>query len=187
MGGYGSGRNIRFASKSDEFHKLDLATFNRQWFERGFSGRLTWSRGGHKTGSISYRCSYDQLCLTYSVGREGERQDIDETFSLSFTEQPFGGKRRWIVCKCGRRCRVLYGGKYFRCRECYRICFASQYEPIRVPGMATAERIRDKYGMQAGFSYPFGDRPRGMHWSTYRRLRANDRAMGEAIDRALMG
>lgn len=153
MGGYGSGRRSRDAAKTDHFHKIDLATFRREWFERLWTGTHTWSRGGHKTGSISYQLTYDQMRLNYSAGPEGNRQDIDESFQIVFTDQPFGGKRRWIRCKCGRRCRVLYGGKFFRCRLCYRICFASQYERFRVPGMAAAERVRDRYGMQAGFAY----------------------------------
>lgn len=187
MGGYGSGRNIRSASKSDEFHKLDLATFRPEWFAHLRRGSVSWSRGGHKTGSISYETSPQNLRLFYSIGREGQRENIDESFNLVFTDQHFGGQRRWILCKCGKRCRVLYGGKRFRCRQCYRLTFASQYERFRVPGMAKAERVRDKYGMQAGFAYSFGDRPKGMHWKTYYRLRERDCAMSEAIDRALMG
>lgn len=186
MGGYGSGRRNRLASKTDEFHKIDLASFERGWFEHGRNGTLTWSRGGNKTGSINYQCGFDFLRLNYAFGRGDNQQDIDERFWLSRTEQPFGGKRLWLFCKCGRRCRVLYGGKYFRCRHCYKLTFASQYERFRVPGMAAADKVRDKYGMQAGFAYSFGDRPKGMHWKTYRRLETRDRAMSEAIERALL-
>ncbi|CAN0598742.1 unnamed protein product, partial [Laminaria digitata] len=38
MGGFGSGAQSRWASKTDEFHKLDLATLKREWFEN-------WRRG----------------------------------------------------------------------------------------------------------------------------------------------
>lgn len=120
------------------------------------------------------------------VGREGERQEIDESFEFDLTEQHFGGGRRWLRCKCGRRCRVLYGRKYFRCRQCYRLCFASQYERFRVPGMAQAEKAREKLRCEVGFAYPFVDRPKCVHWKTYRRLQARDWAMSEAIDLALM-
>ncbi|MAP94618.1 MAG: hypothetical protein CMK07_06665 [Ponticaulis sp.] len=187
MGGYGSGRRTRWASKTDEFHKIDLASFERLWFELGRNGTLTWSRGGHKTGSVGYQCGSDFLRLHYTSGRGENRQDIDERFRLSRTDQPFGGDRLWIICKCGRRCRVLYGGKRFRCRQCYSLTFASQYERFRVPGRAAAENVRRRLGFEAGFAYGFGSKPKGLHWRTYYRLRENDWAMSEAIDRALLG
>jgi hypothetical protein len=187
MGGYGSGRNARLASKADEYHRLDLATFKSEWFERGWSGKVTWSRGGEPTGSIGYSCEPDALNVSYVSGRGGNRKEIDETFRLSFTDQHFGGRRRWLVCKCGRRCRVLYGGRYFRCRQCHRLCFASQYERFRVPGMAEAETVRKRLGFEVGFAYPFGTKPKGMHWHTYYAYRKRDWAMSDAIEQALVG
>ncbi len=184
MGGYGSGSQTRWASKTDEFHRLDLATFTRSGYR---NGNLTWRRGDRVTGSISYRQSDSHLHLSYSIGASETREAIDDSFAFDFSEQHFGGVRRWLLCKCGRRCRVLYGGKYFRCRHCYRLTYESQYERIRVPGMAKAEKVRDRLGMKAGFAYPFGPKPKGMHWRTYRRYRARDWAMSDAIDRALCG
>ena len=187
MDGYGSGCHGRLASKTDEFHRLDLATFKNDWFESGRWGRVTWSRGGHETGSVAYVCGTDFLKLTYSVGSGESQQQIHETFGLSFSDQNFGGQRRWLVCKCGRRCRVLYGGRYFRCRQCHRLCFASQYERFRVPGMAEAETVRKRLGFEVGFAYPFGAKPKGMHWRTYYAYRKRDCAMSNAIEQALVG
>ncbi len=186
MGGYGSGRRSRSASKTDEFHQLDLKSFKPVWFENGRAGTLTWSRGGHKTGAISYECGHDFLKLSYSVGPEGNRHTIEESFRLSFSSQPFGGVRRWILCKCGKRCRVLLGGQYFRCRICHGATYESQYERFRIPGMVQCETVRQKLGIQSGFAYGFGPKPKGMHWKTYRRYQTNDLAVSIAIDRALM-
>jgi len=186
MGGYGSGSRNRWASKTDEFHQLDLATFKRRWFERGFSGTLRWSRGDNPTGSIGYRLSHDCMWLTYAVTRQGEKVQINERFDFSFTEQPFGGERRWIVCRsCKRRCRVLYGGTYFRCRRCYDATYASQYESIRLPGLARADRVRDRLGGDPGLAHAFPPKPKGMHWRTYLKLQAEDWAAAERIERAL--
>ena len=169
MGGYGSGRNSRGANKTDEFHKLDLASFNQDWFRVSWSGTMTWSRGGHKTGCIGYRLRRDHMQLTYSTTRNGERLEIDERFDFAFTDQPFGGKRRWIVCRsCQRRCRVLYGGSYFRCGRCYQATYQSQYERIRVPGLSRSERERELLGGEPGFMSPFPRKPSGLHWRTYR-------------------
>lgn len=187
MGGYGSGRRTRFAPRSDQFHKLDLAGFPRRWFENHYAGTLTWSRGGHRTGSIGYRLSPTSMRLTYTLTRQGEPVKIDETFLLAFTQQPFGGVRGWIVCKgCGRRCRVLYGGAHFRCRCCCRLTYESQFERFYAHGVSRAIKVREKLKGEVGLAYPFPDRPKGMHWRTYRRLRDADWAAQMEIDRLLM-
>lgn len=186
MGGYGSGRLGRGARRTDELHRFDLADFKRQWFERGFSGTCRWTRGDHEMGSIGYRLQFDCMHLHYSVGREGEKQSVDERFDFAFTEQPLGGMRRWIVCpSCLNRCRVIYGGKYFRCRQCYDATYASQYESIRVRGMARMQRVRDKLGGDGGLYDPFPRKPKGMHWRTYRRLERRDIQSLQVMERTL--
>ena len=186
MGGYGSGRNQRFASKTDEFHKLDLASFKPHWFGRNYKGTLRWSRGGRETGSIDYRLAEDHMRLHYTITREDKR--VDERFDFDFTLQSFGGLRRWIICpSCRKRCRVLMGGTYFRCRRCYRATYESQYESIRVPGMSTAERVRGRLGGEPGFIHLFPKKPKGMHWKTYRRLEEADWQAQHNIELVLMG
>ncbi|WP_084419101.1 hypothetical protein [Henriciella litoralis] len=187
MGGYGSGRHARGAGRSDQFHRRDLTDFPREWFQHRRTGTLTWSRGDHKTGSIGYRLSPNRLELHYTVTREGERQDITECFVMTPTEQPLGGQRWWIECRgCGRRCRVLFGGTYFRCRQCCRLTYESQYERIYAPGVTRAMRVRRKLKGEMGLAYPFPDRPKGMHWKTYNRLRKADWAAQMRIDALLM-
>ncbi len=188
MGGYGSGRSGRMASKMDEFHHLDLATFESGWFERNRSGRMTWSRGGRETGSISYKLGFDFMELSYLEGRAPEQEEVRERFDISFTEQPFGGRRRWIVCRsCGRRCRVLIGGKYFRCRRCYGATYPSQYESIRLKGLAKAEKARERVGADPGIGNLWPGKPKGMHWRTYRRLEAVNCDAVLGIERVLNG
>jgi len=42
------------------------------------------------------------------------------------------GRRRWLMCiGCRRGCRKIYGGRYFRCRKCQRLRYASQREWVR--------------------------------------------------------
>lgn len=187
MGGYGSGGG-RGACQMDEFHKLDLATFESGWFERRRSGRVTWSRGDRVTGSICYSLAFDFIELAYSVGPEHDRQAVRERFPISFSEQPFGGRRRWFVCNgCGRRCRVLIGGRHFRCRHCYDATYPSQYERIRCRGLAKAEKAREKVGADPGICNPWPRKPKGMHWRTYRRLEALNWHAALAIDRVITG
>ena len=185
MGGYGSGRG-RLASQIDEFHKLDLATFEGEWFEVGRRGAVTWSRGGRETGSIGYRLGRDFMELSYTAGREPDRENIRERFDLSFTDQHFGGRRRWLICRgCGRRCRVLIGGRYFRCRHCYQATYPSQYDQFRVKGLAKAEKARERVGAEPGIANLWAGKPKGMHWRTYRRLELLNWKSVLAIDDAL--
>ncbi len=188
MGGLGSGNINRWANKTDEFHKLDLATFKKEWFARYRSGAMTWSRGGHKTASINYQLSPQSMRLTYVSGSGDNKQSIDECFDLAFTPQHFGSSRMWIVCRsCQRRCRVLYGAELFRCRKCYELTYPSQYEFIRVPGLSIAETLKDKLGGEAGFVYPFPEKPKGMHWKTYQRYERVYYEAEQRMEMALMG
>lgn len=180
--------HCRWASRMDEFLKLDLADFEREWFKRWHVGRVTWSRGGRETGSLRYRLGPDDMELSYRHGRGDTARDVVERIPFAFTEQPLGGRRRWLICiSCERRCRVLIGGAYFRCRQCYGATYPSQYETIRAPGLVRGEAARKRVGAEPGFSNPFPPKPKGMHWRTYQQLEALNWDAVLAIERVLVG
>jgi len=178
----------RFATKTDSFHKLDLTDFKRDQFTSGHTGIITWSRCGNKTGRIGFHLCNDWLRLNYSVTLEGERQQISETFPFTFTEQPFGGQRRWLVClSCRSRCRVLYGGAYFRCRQCHGAVYESQYDPFPQLPWSRCNQVRNRLGSHSGLGYDFPPRPKGMHWKTYYRLHKADWEAETAMSALLTG
>ncbi|MBK7282257.1 hypothetical protein [Candidatus Aalborgicola defluviihabitans] len=79
-----------------------------------------------------------------------------------------------VTCpSCGKRVAVLYGpGKYFACRRCCGLGYASQKEGLGDRSSRQADKIRNRLGWQAGILNGEGGRPKGMHWATYRRLKA---------------
>ena len=87
-----------------------------------------------------------------------------------WTPLKLGGQRRWFQClKCGRRCRILYGGGRFRCRRCRRVRYASQSETKADRATRAMFKIVKRLDPKEECNdLPF--KPKGMHWSTYNRL-----------------
>ncbi len=103
----------------------------------------------------------------------GDWREINEIVPLVETPTRFGGRRHWFEClSCRRRCRVLYGGAYFRCRRCHSLRYQSQYDPAWGRNASQALKIRARLGDTCGVDHPFPAKPRGMHCSTYRLLEA---------------
>ena len=87
--------------------------------------------------SINLRTEADRLSLSYRMRiGGGEWEDVEETINIVRVSCRFGGTRPYFLCPgvvngvpCGRRVAKLHGpGRYFLCRHCYRLTFASQSE-----------------------------------------------------------
>ena len=84
-----------------------------------------------------------------------------------------GGNRQWFECpSCRTRCRILYGGAFFRCRRCQGLKYETQYEPPFARAATRALKIRERLGSDGGIDEPFPPKPKGMHQKTYERLEA---------------
>ncbi len=135
---------------------------------------ITWSRRGEETGSIRYRIEENRMILNYRHRPHGgEWEDVEQDISFDRTQCNYGGYRTWFLCpRCWKRVALLYGaGKYFLCRHCYNLTYASQQEsqPFRL--MRKAQNIRERLGGSSNLSEPFPWKPKNMHWKTYDRLR----------------
>lgn len=177
MGGRGSGRSSSMGmlvDKCEDYRSLDIASLRRKGcLKPGFSGRITWSRGGTVRAWIQYRVEEMGLRLIYRTRRPGDEEwrDIDELFPFVYTATNFARRRKWLQClSCRRRCRVLFGGAYFRCRQCHGLRYESQYEPAWLSGTSRAQKIRERYGGSGSLDEPFPGKPKGMHRRTYDRL-----------------
>ncbi len=180
MGGRGSGRSASYGftvDKCHEYHSIDLAWLRRKGLLIvGRTSTLTWSRAGQETGSISVECLLEGVRLVYKHrNRSDDWQDVREFVPFVESRTAFGGRRQWFQClSCRNKCRILYGGTYFRCRRCHRLKYETQYEPAFGRAATRALKIRDRLGAKGGLDEPFPVKPKGMHWKTYQRFEAED-------------
>jgi hypothetical protein len=111
------------------------------------TGSITWtnSHTGEQVSSVACEVNTRDpanswLRLHYAVTGSGERADY--RIGLSGVRTPWGATRWFFFCPllagggrpCGRRVGRLYlppGGKYFGCRHCRRLTYASCKESHR--------------------------------------------------------
>lgn len=76
----------------------------------------------------TFQC--EESAQNWNTTEQGEFfTDLIELTEVHIERQPcyFGGARQWFSCpKCGRRAAKLYGRKYFLCRQCQDLNYASQ-------------------------------------------------------------
>ena len=151
----------------------------------------SWSRNGDSFGEVRAASAADGVILIASVPAVDSSEKWEEMAQgIHVTWKPcrFGGGRPWFLCpviSCGRKCSKLYlRGGFFACRECHRLAYASQREPVRLRGLHKARKIRASLGGCANVFETFPDRPKGMHRARYQRLRA---AHHRAADRCMLG
>jgi hypothetical protein len=126
------------ATTVEDCRELDLGKRARDGaFVPWHVGSLRWLRGEEATASIDYtvRPVESDLLLVLSYTFTATGQVVEEPVPLVNTPMRFGGVRWWGRCPlvvdgraCGRRVRKLYlppGGRYFGCRTCYRLTYAS--------------------------------------------------------------
>lgn len=173
--------------KVEDMLAIDIARLRRSGLTSpGSSGEITWSRSRSSVmAAVGYVLQEDGLRLKYDHTLPGgAAQRINEVICIVTTPSHFGGQRHWFECpSCANRCRVIYGGSHFRCRQCHGARYLSQYEsePIRISRRRW--RIRRKLEELVGKPWALGlddgfpARPRRMRWRTFRRLEALDREL----------
>lgn len=177
MGGVGSGRYWRWNEKSttDDFRCLDV----RRWAREGLlnEGRhfgWSWSIGGETVASIQAGSHLGFVQLMYKARHSGgDWRDMSYRVELDYQRCNFGGWRVWFRCPakgCGARVAKLYGGEVFACRKCHDLTYPSQKEVGYQRAFRRADKIRERLGWETGFDSLTGEKPKGMHWTTFDRL-----------------
>jgi hypothetical protein len=148
----------------------------------GLSGSWKWSRNGEPTGLVDFRIEHDTVVLIYGFRSRGatEWKYIRQRVPLTWTACALGGRRPWFRCRCGRRVAILYGfDELFECRQCGGAAYGSQSESPTYRSIRRAHIIRKRLGGNPDVYSGFPEKPLGMHWRTYDRLRVR----GLAADR----
>jgi hypothetical protein len=176
MGGYGSGRQWGKATTSD-MRQLDIRKLQRDGLLiPGYAFVWHWTRNGEEVASIQMRTEVDRVILYYrSRSNGGEWQPMEYPAYLEWTPCNLGGRRAWFVCPargCGRRVAILYGGSIFACQHCHKLAYACQRETDDDRAMRRADTIRRRLGWEPGILNGDGGKPKGMHWRTFERLKA---------------
>ena len=150
-----------------------------------------WRQDGERVASISVETERHRVALKYRTRRYGEDwASVKQQFPVAWTPCRFGGERPWFICSvyangtyCGRQVTKLYqAGRLFACRQCSGLAYVSQQESAYDRGLLKAQRIRMRLGGTANMLDDFPEKPKGMHWRTYERLRrAHDAAQARSI------
>ncbi len=194
----GRGRYYRFGTKTllCELLALDMARFTKYTDMTAYSwGSQHWTSGNGHESSIAYQVqSGVGVRLMYT---NNKTDSLDYVVRTTSTRCNYGGRRYWWVCpSCGRRCRVLYGGRYFVCWKCSGAYYETQKSKdmlTRIDYELTAIRRKLKANKTLAVTSAQPARPKGMHVRTYMRLgkRYYDlqyyRVLSIGIDIAKMG
>lgn len=181
MGGFGSGRPPGSGRDTVEgCRSIDANRLQHHGCLRaGWSGGWQWTADGEQVASINLRADADRLHLTYRARLGGgEWENVTETVRIVRTPCRFGGLRSYFICPgvvrgiaCRRRVVKLHGpGRFFLCRLCYCLAYASQSEDTCGRRLRRARKIRQRLGNDLGPDDPLPPKPLGMWRRTYERL-----------------
>ena len=195
MGGSGSGRHWGFGRTTvEDGLTLDINQLVRDGNMRPGEwclGSLRWRRvsSGKEIGNIGYEANLmapDQAWVRLHYRVNDEPQDYRVT--LETTRPNYGGRRWWFRCPAtGWRVAKLHlpsCGQIFASRRAYGLVYRSQRERAYDRAMTRTQDIRMKLGGSPSLVEPFPDKPKGMWWRTYWRLRGEAQ---EAEYQSLLG
>jgi hypothetical protein len=141
----------------------------------GRSSTCQWTVG-NEVFSINLLAEAERLSLSYTVRVGGGRsEDVAEIIPLVHASCRFGGSRAYFICPgprdgtdCGRRITKLHlARRYFLCRHCNQLAYASQYEQPWQRALRRANKLRQRLGIDVRIAEPIPDKPRGMWARTY--------------------
>jgi hypothetical protein len=180
MGGRGSGRRSTYSGKTETGNSmpLDIRKIARKGLlvpGNGFSWQ--WLVNDHQLAGISIRVDLLGMRLSYRMKSTGEV--VEQRVQTQTSPCHLGGQRHWFTCpRCGKRVAVLYAlGRYFACRTCGGLGYATQKEGSGDRAASRADKLRRRLGWAPGILNGDGGKPKGMHWKTYQRVKSHHDAL----------
>ena len=175
MGGYGSGRP-GWKGKVEHCRSIDANRLNKAGhFRPGHGGGWQWTNDGKQVASIGTRAEAGRLILNYRMRPKSDGwEDIEEPILVTWTACNQGGSRPYFLCPCsvnGRMCgwrviKLYLGSRYFVCRHCMRLAYASQSEDRHDRILRRVNCKKQALGM---FETGFPRKPKGMWAKTFER------------------
>ena len=180
MGGRGSGRRSSYGGKpeTNDSMPLDIRKIARSGLlipSSSFSWQ--WTVNDRPVASIRIWVDRESLVLSYRMKSTGEV--VEQRVQMHTTPCHLGGQRHWFTCpRCRKRVAVLYApGRYFACRQCGGLGYATQKEGAGDRAATRADKLRKRLGWEAGILNGQGGKPKGMHWKTFLRLKSQHDAL----------
>jgi hypothetical protein len=175
MGGSGSGNWYRVNKKTLAEHclSIDVRQLNRKGcLEPWLMYAWKWQNGF----CIVIETTPGAIELAYIISRNGQQREwVYIEVPLYWTSCNYGGKRPWFICPengCGRRVAKLYlEGRYFLCRHCHDLAYFSQRQGKESRLIDKAQKIYQRLGAKCNSDLYSKSKPKGMHQTTYDRLR----------------
>jgi len=173
MGGCGSGRRSSYSGKpeTNDSMPLDIRKIARTGLLiPGSSFGWQWTVNDRPVASIRIRVDWESLVLSYRMKSTGEV--VEQRVQTQTTPCNLGGQRHWFACpRCSNRVALVYApGRYFACRQCCGLGYATQKESAGDRAATRADKLRKRLGWEAGILNGPGVKPKGMHWKILLRL-----------------
>ena len=180
MGGRGSGRASGYGGKRNTSSSmpLDLRKITRKGLlVPGNSFSWQWLVCKREVASINIQVDLQSVMLSYRVKSTDEL--VEQRVQTQTSPCNLGGQRHWFTCpRCSKRVAVLYApGRYFACRHCGGLAYATQKEDAGDRASTKANKLRKRLGWPAGIAHGDGGKPKGMHWATYWQLKSRHDAL----------
>jgi hypothetical protein len=141
----------------------------------GRSSTCQWTVG-NEVFLVNLRGETERLRVSYKVRvGDGKWEDMIETIPIVYARCRFGGSRVYFNCpgpkegtECGRRVSKLYlSHRYFLCRQCNQLAYASQFEQPWKRALRRVNKIKHRLGIDVGIGEPFPEKPKGMWARTF--------------------
>ena len=180
MGGSGSGRPGGYGRKRNTSSSMPLdirKIAHKALLMQGSSFSWQWLVNDHQVAGISIQVDLQSMALSYRIQSTGEM--VEQRVQTQTSLCHLGGQRHWFTCpQCSKRVAVLYApGRYFACRQCGGLGYATQKEGVGDRAMTKADRLRKRLGWPAGIAHGDGGKPKGMHWETFWQLKSHHDAL----------